>query len=84
MLYGRFWSLNFPLLECGANKAHPEDLLRVSWRKNRLTWARVFCDSAQLEPVEAAVVAAVTGSSTGRAGKERHLRGLEGAGHIHH
>lgn len=79
MLISRFWSLNFPFLECGANKAHPEDLLRVSWGKNRLTWARAFCDSGQLEPVEAVVVAVVK-----RAGKEWHLRGLESAGHIHH
>ena len=69
MLISRFWSLNFPFLECGANKAHPEDLLRVSWGKNRLTQARAFCDSGQLEPVEAVVVT---------------VRGLESAGHIHH
>ena len=34
--------------------------------------------------MKAVAVTAVTGPSPGGAGKERHLRALEGAGHTHH
>ena len=60
----------------------PEGLLRVE--KEQANEARAFCDSGQPEPVEAVAVTAVAGPSPGGTGKGRHLRGLEGAGHIHH